>query len=146
MFNNTLIKKSIFNSIKFDPITDKYGHDDTLFAYQTSLAKHKVKHIDNAVMHGYIDDTVSFINKSETALDNLLLLYKSKKIQPSFVKILKLYKLADILKARSMISFLFKKNKLQIQKQLTSSNPSLLLFKIYKIGYLCSLNNNTKLN
>lgn len=139
MFNNTLIKKSAFDSIKFDPCTNKYGHDDTLFAYQASLIKLKVVHIENAVMHADIDKNSTFIKKTETALNNLLYLYDSNKIPSNFVKILKLYKVLSKLKIRSTISFFFKAFKPLLKKQLTSSNPSLFLFNIYKIGFLSSI-------
>lgn len=141
MFNNTLITKNVFNTIKFDSSTDKYGHDDTLFAYKASLSKLKVIHIDNAVMHGDIDDNESFINKTETALNNLLNLYNTQKITHKFVKILLLYSIIKTLKTRGLLAFLFKRTKHILKRQLISKNPSLFLFKIYKIGYMCSLKN-----
>lgn len=136
MFNNALIKKSVFDSIKFDPCTDKYGHDDTLFAYQASLAGLNVVHIENAVMHADINENNAFIKKTETALTNLIYLYNSNKIPSSFVKILKLHNTLYKLNMRSIVSFFFKILKPLLKKQLNSPNPSLLLLNIYKIGFL----------
>lgn len=141
MFNNTLIKKSCFNLIKFDKTLIKYGHEDTLFAYQVALSKLQVNHIDNPVKHGDIDDSDTFLKKTENGLANLYYLFKSKKITSKFVKILKFYQLIRTLKLQSLLNYLFKKFEDKMKRQLTSSNPSLLIFKLYKIGYLCSLKN-----
>lgn len=137
MFNNTLITKNAFNKIKFDSSTNQYGHDDTLFAYKASLIGLKIKHIENAVMHADIDQNIVFIKKTETALNNLLYLYESYKIPSSFVKILKLYNILVKLRICVFISFLFTIFKSLLKKQLVSKNPSIFLFNLYKIGYLC---------
>ena len=139
MFNNTLVKRSCFDLIKFDKTLVKYGHEDTLFAYQVGKSKLNVGHIDNPIMHGDIDDSTIFLNKTEKGLTNLLYLNTSKKINPNFVKILKLYTLFDLFKIRHLVSFFYKKFEASIKHNLKSDNPSLFLFKLFKIGYLCSL-------
>lgn len=138
MFNNTLIKRTCFDSIQFDKSITKYGHEDTLFAFQVRLAKYNVQHIKNPIIHGDIDDNTTFINKTEKGLENLLYLYRAKKINAGFVKILKIYKLITILGMRRLFSFLFAKFSPSIKRNLNSINPSLFLFKLYNIGYLCS--------
>jgi len=64
MLNNTLIKKVCFNLIKFDTNIIKYGHDDTLFAYQVSKLQLHIEHINNPVQHGDIDSNDIFIKKN----------------------------------------------------------------------------------
>ncbi|WP_166967636.1 glycosyltransferase family 2 protein [Yeosuana marina] len=144
MFNNTFIKKKCFNAIKFNPEIKKYGHEDTLFAYDANLSKLNVTHINNAVMHGDIDNNETFINKTERALVNILILYNNHKISHKFVKILWLYDIMGSLKLNGVMAFLFDFIKQNLKKQLSSKNPSLILFEIYKIGYLCSLKNVSK--
>lgn len=139
MFNNTLIKKECFNDILFDSSLKKYGHEDTLFAYHVSLANLNVKHIDNPIEHTDIDISSVFIKKTEDGLVNLLHLYYSKKINNEFVRILKLYILINKVRLNSCVSFLYRIFNSVIKKQLESFNPSLTLFKLYKIGFLCSL-------
>lgn len=139
MFNNTLVKRSCFDAIKFDQSITKYGHEDTLFAYQVELAKLTVIHIENPIMHGDIDNDTTFLKKTEHGLLNLLYLYKSKKINPNFVRILKLYVLIDTIKMRTLVSFFFSKFRISMTNQLKSTNPSMFLFKLYKTGFLCSL-------
>ncbi|MFV5696106.1 glycosyltransferase family 2 protein [Flavobacterium sp. LB3P122] len=140
MFNNTLIKKDCFNQIKFDENLTKYGHEDTLFAYQASLSNLRVKHIDNPIEHSDIDESSIFISKVKNSLDNLNLIDLEHKIDPNFVKILRLYHFFKKYKLNFVVaSFYILLNKM-LYKQLISNNPSLFLFNAYRIGYLCSLN------
>lgn len=139
MFNNTLIKKSRFNEIKFDSNLTKYGHEDTLFAYEVSLLKFKVKHIDNAIEHGDIDESKVFISKIKNGLDNLISIDLSNKIDPDFVKILKLYHFLKKYNLSFVLNGFYKLFNKIIHQQLVSKNPSLFLFNLYRIGYVCSL-------
>ena len=137
MFNNTLIKKVCFEKIKFDAEINKYGHEDTLFAYQASLQKLKVKHINNPIKHGDIDTNVIFLKKTELGLINLLKIYEAEKINANFVRILKLYQRLKNYKTTNVIAGFFKVLTPILKKQLLSSNPSLFIFNIYKVGFMC---------
>jgi glycosyltransferase involved in cell wall biosynthesis len=139
MFNNTLIKKACFTPIQFDPKLKKYGHEDTLFAYQLSLSKHRIKHLDNAVEHGNIEESPIFISKVKNSLSNLLLLDNEHKIAPSFVTILEFYHFLKNYKLDFIIRVFYLVFEKALYKQLVSKNPSLFLFNAYRIGYLCSL-------
>lgn len=139
MFNNTLIKKDCFNQIKFDSTLKKYGHEDTLFAYEISLSGFKVNHIDNAIEHGDIDESPIYISKVKNSLNNLILLYEDDKIDPDFVKILQLYRSLKSYRLIFLASTFFTFFDRLLYKQLISKNPSLFLFNLYRIGYLCSL-------
>lgn len=139
IFNNTLIKKERFNDIKFDSNLTKYGHEDTLFAYQVCLLNFKVKHIDNPIEHGDIDESIVFISKIKNGLDNLISLDQSNKIDPNFVKILNLYHFLKKYKLNFIVAFFYELFNTIIYKQLTSKNPSLFLFDAYRISYICSL-------
>jgi Glycosyl transferase family 2 len=142
MFNNTLIKKECFNLIKFDTSITKYGHDDTLFAYQVSKLQLKVKHINNPVQHGDIDSNDSFLKKTEEGIINLFHIYHTKKIDFNFVRILKLYSVLEKFKIKFIVAFFFRLFKPLLIKQLKSSRPSLILFSFYKLGLLCTLKKN----
>lgn len=139
MFNNTLIKKKCINQIKFDSSLTKYGHEDTLFAYEVSKSNFKVKHIDNGIEHGDIDESKIFISKVKNSLNNLILLDKENKIDPSFVKILGFYCSLKKYKLVFPGSLFFKIFNKVLFKQLCTQNPSLFLFNLYRISYICSL-------
>jgi len=74
MTNNFLIKKELLSTIKFDERLTKYGHEDTLYGY--ILRKHDItiKHIDNPIMNGEIETNEVFIDKTNLAIHNLVLI------------------------------------------------------------------------
>ena len=139
LFNNTVITKKCFNQVKFDKDITLYGHDDTQFAYQLSLLQAKVNHIDNSVEHGDIDTNQAYLAKTESSLKSLLLLYQSGKIASEFVSILKLYVLLKKTKLIVLATAFHKLFQKSIAKSLLSENPTLFLFNLYRIGYLCTL-------
>ena len=142
LFNNTLILKSEFNKVKFDTNITLYGHDDTQFSYELSKIKSKVNHIENPILHDDIDENEKYLSKTEESLKSILILYSMNKVNSNFVSILKLYVFLKKTKLIYLVQFgfIFLKNKLR--KQILSENPSLTLFNMYRIGYLCSLNEN----
>jgi glycosyltransferase involved in cell wall biosynthesis len=139
LFNNTLLKKQCFDKVTFDPELRKYGHEDTLFAYKVSLLQLRVKHIDNAVEHGDVDHSDVFLRKTKMGLVNIKNLYLQHKIDPDFVKMLRIYKKLTKIGLKFPIGvfyFLFEK---PMHKNLTSGKPSLFLFNLYRLSYICSL-------
>lgn len=139
LFNNTLIKKQYFNKVKFDKENILYGHDDTQLSYQLSLLNATVLHIDNQIEHKDIDTNIEFLNKMNESILSLLRIYKSNKIPSNYVAILKLFTLLKKYKISNLIAFAFKITKPLIEKQLTSNNPSLFIFGIYRVGLICSI-------
>jgi glycosyltransferase involved in cell wall biosynthesis len=140
LFNNALIKKSCFNSIKFDTILKGYGHDDTLFSYQLKLIQAKVKHLENPIEHNDIDTNPIYLNKTKGSLENLIKLYKEEKIDIKFIQLLKLYHFLKRTKSTFIISKAYLFFEKSLTKNLTGSNPNLLVFNLFRIGYLSTLN------
>ncbi|WP_142783789.1 glycosyltransferase family 2 protein [Changchengzhania lutea] len=141
MFNNTLVNKSVFNLIKFDVITNKYGHDDTLFAYQANLAKLNISHIDNSVMHAGIDENDAFLKKTETALNNLKYISKHNLISSGFVKMLSIHEKLKRFKIDLILTMFYKQFKNKMKLNLISKHPSLKIFNLYRLSYFCYIYN-----
>ncbi|MFV5702760.1 glycosyltransferase family 2 protein [Flavobacterium sp. XS2P12] len=140
LFNNTLIKKHCFNRVKFDRKIKKYGHDDTQLSYQLSVSQAKVNHIDNPVEHGDIDTNLDYLEKIKESLENLILLYEEEKIDIGFVKLIQLYHFLKRTKSTFIISKIYVFFEKSLLKNLTGKNPNLWIFNLFRIGYLCSLN------
>lgn len=140
LFNNTIIRKDLFEKVKFDENLKKYGHDDTQLAYQMSLLQVKVNHIDNQILHGDIDKNKKYLKKTEESLENLIVFEKEQLIDINFISILKFHVFLKKFKLDLPISFFFRLLKPLLTHNLLGKNPSLLLFNIYRLGYLCSLN------
>lgn len=139
LFNNTLISKDLVLKIKFDKSISTYGHEDTLFAFQLAQHKSNVQHIDNPVEHGDIDTNTVYIQKTQKALKNLYVLYDKGAIDPEFVKFLRAYHKLQKLQITGLISFMFRIFKPRLDANLMSSNPSLTIFNMYRLGYFCQL-------
>src|SRR5690606_28776602 len=99
--------KNVLSILKFNPIIKNYGHEDTLLAYQISLAKLNVIHIQNPVKHGSIDTNTIFIGKTILALNNLKLIYNKNLIDQHFVKLLYWHKKLSVIKMDYALSILY---------------------------------------
>jgi glycosyltransferase involved in cell wall biosynthesis len=140
LFNNTLIKKECFNKVKFDKNSKKYGHDDTLLSYQLSVLKSKVNHIENTVEHGAIDTNLVYLNKTKESLENLIILYKEDKIAIDFIRLMQLYHFLKRTKSTFIIAKLYAFFEKSLSKNLMGDHPNLLVFNLFRLGYLCSIN------
>ncbi len=101
----------------------------------------RIKHIDNPIIHIGLEENSEFIKKTEKGLDTLTWLSHKKLIPSNYRPIqIKLNQLKK-LKICSSVGSLFKLFRPLIVKQLSSKNPSLRLFDIYRLGYLCYKSN-----
>ncbi|XCF05616.1 glycosyltransferase [Tamlana crocina] len=140
LFNNTLIKKDIFNKIGFNKDITDYGHEDTLFSFQLSKLKAKVKHIDNPVLHGDIDLNSVFYKKMHKSIQNLKYIYNNNLVDPDFVTFLSIYSKIKKLKLNYPLSLTYKILKPIYNYQLTSNYASLFLFDAFRLTYFCYIN------
>lgn len=138
--NNILIKKELFDSIRFNETITKYGHEDTLFAYELKKRNANIKHLDNPVIHKDIDDNSKFLDKTEMALRNLKTIYKSNFIPSKEIQLLSAYEKLKFLNLKGLFTKLFLRFENKIKKRLTSDRNTLTLFTIYKLGYFCKIN------
>ena len=83
--NNFIIKRSIFESIRFNENLTGYGHEDTLFGFELLKAQVPIRHIENPVLNKSIDDNETFLSKSEHAVKNLCQVLKLVKYDQLFI-------------------------------------------------------------
>jgi hypothetical protein len=136
---NFLIHKSVFESIKFNEDIPNLRHEDTLFSYNLMLAKIPIAHIDNTILHKGLDPFEIAINKEHESLVALKNLLDSNLISKDYLKIATLYNTLKQLKVKSLFAFCYNVFKKYFIKNLSSSNPSLFVFDLYRIFYLCKL-------
>ena len=139
---NFLIKKKIFRSFNFDENLTKYGHEDTLLALELVRNGSEIAQVDNPVYHLGLDENKVFLQKTRAAVENLLKLNEQNKITIKENKLLNHFSKIKSLNLINLIAFFYKKNIKKMEKNLTSTNPSLLIFDLYKMGYLCSITSN----
>jgi len=136
---NFLISKSVFNRVRFDESIRGYGHEDTLFGHQLHEIDCEFLHIENPLIHIGLDDNETFIRKTEEGTRNLFLLYetgqypfmeKESKLLHAFVQ---LKKLGLIRLCAFKFSFIHR----LLYQRLCGSTPSLRLYDLYKLLFLC---------
>ena len=70
--NNFLIRKTVFEKVKFNESLKGYGHEDTLFGFELTQNTIPIAHIDNPVLNKNLDDNTTFLNKTNKGLKSLL--------------------------------------------------------------------------
>lgn len=133
------IKKEVFKTIKFNENLAGYGYEDSVFGYELQKNNIQLLHIDNPVLHLNLETTEDFIKKSQLALQNLMSFHKDGVINGETVKILGIYQKLKKFKLLFAARWFFSISEKQVLKNLSSSNPSLFLFDLYRLGYLSSL-------
>lgn len=72
--NNFIIRRDVFEQIKFDENLRNYGHEDTLFAFDLERKNIKIEHYKNPVLNGELETNFVFVEKTKRAVENLLIL------------------------------------------------------------------------
>lgn len=138
---NFMIAKSIFEQIKFREIIKEYGHEDTLFGYQLSQHNIKLYNIDNPLIHKGLDSNKVYLQKTETATQNLYQLHQSG-AYPFLKKqsaLLQAFEKTKQMRLSKLCGLLYRICSPLLHFQLSSTRPSLLLFDLYKLLYLCHI-------
>ena len=134
---NFLIDKDTFVHYNSKIKQKDYGFD----VYFAALLKEDtiaIQHIDNRVYHQGIEESDIYLNKSEFALRTYHLLLSEGKISKNDNGLLRLFVKLKRFKLNYIFSFIFKLFKNQIAANLLGLNPSITLFQIYRLSYLCN--------
>jgi hypothetical protein len=138
MTNNFIIKREILEKLKFDERLSQYGHEDTLFGFQLKINDVAVKHIDNPVLNGCLEDNSEYIKKTEAGLLNLVYVLDFTGHDPEIIKditILKYYNKCKSIYLTGIIIGVFNIFKPLIKFILSLGIANLFLFDFYKLGY-----------
>lgn len=132
---NLLIKKSIFETVRFNENIREYGHEDTLFCIELERHRYKVLHIDNPTIHLGVERSDIYLNKVEMACVNLA------RIEIDFLKaeekehvrliyfFLKLQKMGLI----PILEFFYKIIENRVLRNLLSEQPNLTYLDYFKL-------------
>jgi hypothetical protein len=139
---NFLIKKDVFDKVKFNEEIKSYGHEDTLLGIQLKNNHHDVFHIDNPLLHDGLEPATDFIRKTESSIKNLKLLVENKSIATLLKEDITLMKYVfrvEELQLRWLIKVMFFLFRKAILHNLKSTKPFLILFDFYKMGFYFTL-------
>ena len=134
---NLLVRKDVFDEVRFIENVKKYGYEDIIFSHRLDKM-YGIKFIYNPLIHNGPIPTDIFIQRLEESTEMLIELYKNDKYHKDIVessKLLRAY--LKIKNVKGLYLLLFKLTKAFIVKQLRSKNPSMFLMDMYKLGLLC---------
>lgn len=138
---NFMISKSIFNQIRFDESIRGYGYEDTVLSHGVAELGYKLIHIDNPLIHTGLDENEVFLQKAETGVRNLYALYRTgrypylqheSRLLHTFVRLQRWG-------AHRLCGWLYPCLRPAMRRNLLSPTPSLRVFDLYKLLYLCRL-------
>ena len=136
--NNFLIKKEIFKGLDTTLQLTGYGHEDTWWGIQFEQAGISCSYINNPVLHAAIEKADIYIEKSEKALANLLLLEKN--IDSSMIcRHVRIYRWYLKLKRTGLSGIYLFFEKIfhgYFRRNLLSCKPSLFFFDCYRLALL----------
>lgn len=137
---NFLIKKHVFNDVRFNENIPNLRYEDLLFSYDLMLKKINILHIDNQVVHNGIETSEVFLDKTNSSLHGLKYLLDHQIIDYNYAKISRTYNKFRSLRIIFLVRFSFNVLQKLFTKNLLGKNPNLFIYDIYRLGYFCTIN------
>lgn len=137
--NNVMIKKAVFQHVKFDERISDYGHEDTLFGYELMKRKIPLLHLDNVVENGDLDTNEEYLVKSRESISNLLKIAGFLKFDEEFIRfipLLNFYFKLKIVGLELLLRIWFNLNRKRLEKNFINGKVNLRRFDFYRLGVL----------
>lgn len=132
---NFAIKRSLAQRMNFPLLRETYGFVDTRFFLQFN--QNQVLVIKNPVYHLGIEANDVFVNKTKKAIANALFLMNTNDNLAMQLTLVSSYK--KIKATRFLLAKIYQLLSSRLEKNLLSKKPSLLVFQLFKILFLSSL-------
>lgn len=136
---NLIIQKQLFLANPFDTNITTYGFEDLVFLKKLKQSKVSILQIDNPCLHQNEELSTVFIEKSKTAVKNLVDLYQKNILTSGDSSLLKAFELVEKIHFTSLMHLFYKTFENHMIKNLLSEKPTLILFDLYRLGYFCNL-------
>jgi glycosyltransferase involved in cell wall biosynthesis len=135
-----VIRKDIMLAHPFEETLKDYGHEDTLLGFELGEHGVSVLYIDNPLIHLGLDSNPVFLQKSLQATRKFLSnpVFQQEKLTGQ-IKLFRTFKRCSRLRLTPVIRWFFVHYRNRMQQNLFSSHPSLFLYDLYRLGYLCLL-------
>ncbi len=132
---NFAIKRRLAKDNNFPLLKETYGFVDTRFFLQ--FKKEQVLVIENPVYHLGIENNDVFVNKTKKAIANALFLMNTNDKLARKLTLVSSYK--KVRSLRFVMNKIYHSFGERLKMNLLSKNPSLIIFQLFKILYLSSL-------
>lgn len=138
---NFMIDKRVLLLHPFNENIEEYGYEDVAFHAEIIKQRYHITQTNNPLIHTGLISNQEFLKKIRLSIENLYLLQKNetdKSNLSNVVKLLQTKNIMDRLRLTSIASLLFKIFENSFIKNLLGKKPSLFIFDLYKLGYLCN--------
>lgn len=139
---NALIRKEVFEKVRFDESLKTYGHEDTLLGWQMKKENFVMTHIDNPARKIGLATNDIYLKRNAEAVENLWKIYQKieeKNLFREDVKILKYFHTLERIHIENIFYNTIRIFNNLIFKNLKSDNPNLHLLDLYKLATLCQV-------
>ncbi|WP_372473375.1 glycosyltransferase family 2 protein [Capnocytophaga sp. ARDL2] len=137
---NFVIHKQIFEKVRFNERIPNLRNEDLLYSYDIQQQQILLSHIDNQVCHLGIETTDIFLKKTDESTLSYIYLWENKLLPYNYTPYGKMYKKLQDFHLISLVGLGFKILKPFLTYNLKSCHPSITIFDMYRMGYVCTLN------
>jgi len=132
---NLLIRRRVFDAIRFDSHCYQYGYEDTVLGLDLMRQGIEIVHIDNPLIHTGIDSNTSFLHKTHMAMHVLIGLDRF------YQEHIRISRTAFKLKRMNMLWSIQLWHRMfgEYEHKMLLKKPNVTLFNIYKLGYFSLL-------
>ena len=139
--NNFCIQKQVFGQLQQPHHCSGYGHEDTWMGMQLDQLGARFLYINNPVVHNEIEDVSIFLGKTGEALENLKMISQTvdEALLARHVRLFRWFCRLRKMKLLKPLVKLVAATESGIVRNLSSCNPSLLLFDLYRLARFAKL-------
>ncbi len=135
--SNFMISRKLFVNHPLDVRFRYYGYEDVLFGKQLQRANVPIDHIPNPLAFDRFEDNAHFVAKTEEGLRTLHAFQNDLKGYARMLHVVSQLDKHPLV--RRLFLWMYRKRKNSWRASLCGPSPSLLVFKLYKLGYFLEL-------
>lgn len=133
---NFMIRKDIFENIKFDEDFHYYGYEDVLFGKILKEKNISIEHIENPISLNRFENNQLFLKKTK---ESLYTLYIFRKKLAGYSHILTIAEKLNYMHLIPIINIGYNLMKKKLINKIIDNKPSIYAFNIYKVLYYIHL-------
>jgi glycosyltransferase involved in cell wall biosynthesis len=142
--NNFIIKKKIFEKVRFNERITEYGHEDTLFGHSLKKNDIAVLHINNPVINGNLESNKEFLEKTEKAVISLIKIMHFPDFDSELTNDIRILRVYNKIKNIALpVRLTYHLTKPMIIYLLSNGYANLRLLEFFKLGTLLTNLKNT---
>ena len=131
-----LIDRRVFMDIRFDESYSGYGYEDVQFGHELEKRGVSIIHIDNPLTHLGLEKNDVFLDKTRQAVVNA---FSHREEIGDSSRLLNHYNRISRYKMLWVFRSIWRLSGRSMERNLLGNNPSLRIFSLYKLCYLCGL-------